>query len=243
MTTNKLNIALIGYGKMGKIIETLALAQGHTIGLRISSSNSADINLDNLQDIDVAIEFSTPDTALTNLRQLAAFSIPTVCGTTGWLSAYEEICDAFNQNKTPFIYASNFSIGVNIFFELNNHLAKMMAQLAQYEVHITESHHTSKKDAPSGTAVTLADQIIKHHPKLENWSDANAPKSNHIPIKSVREGDVKGQHEINYRSAIDNIKIEHEAYSREGFASGALLAAEFIYGKAGVYSMREVLGL
>jgi len=240
MINNKLNIAIIGYGKMGKTIEKVALSRGHSIGLKISGANLDDFNEQNLKGIDVAIEFSTPKVARTNLSFLAQSGIATVCGTTAWLSAYEEITQAFEKQNCPFLYASNFSVGVNVFFALNQYLAKIMDGLEAYDIKITESHHIEKKDAPSGTAVTLAEDIIANIGRKQDWSlDDAGPQT--IDINSIREGDVKGMHQINYKSDIDQIQLKHEAFSREGFALGAVIAAEWIVGKSGIFSMGDVL--
>ena len=243
MQKNKLNIALIGYGKMGKTIEKIATSRGHHISLKITSRNLSDLNAANLKNIDAAIEFTTPEAAADNLLILAQHKIPTACGTTAWLSRYDEVCQAFNSAKSAFLYASNFSIGVNIFFALNKQLAKMMDQLSDYDISMTESHHISKLDAPSGTAVTLAEQIMEEVNRKSNWSKESADSHDYIAIKSIREGDVKGMHEINYTSSIDEIKIKHEAFSRDGFALGSVLAVEWLFGKQGVYGMSDVLEL
>ncbi len=243
MHNYKLKLALIGYGKMGKVIEKLAIERGHDVILRISSKNPTDFNKDRLAEVDVAIEFSTPDHALANLEQLAAWGTRTVCGTTGWLESYASVCAAYTKRNSAFLYASNFSIGVNIFFALNEKLAKLMNGHKNYQVKLHESHHTTKKDAPSGTAVTLAEQIIVNNEAKTSWvlNPESAPEQ--IPITYSREGDVKGMHEISYSSNIDQLVIKHEAFSREGFGLGALHAAEFIAEKKGVYSMKDVLGL
>lgn len=240
METNKLNIALIGYGKMGKIIEKIAVQRGHSIGLKISSSNLSDFNAENLATIDTAIEFSTPVAAAENLKKLAMNNIPTACGTTAWLDAYTAVSKAFTANQTGFLYASNFSLGVNVFFAINKQLGKLMNGLSDYDISITESHHITKKDAPSGTAVTLAEDIIEQVDRKEDWT-MDTPSNKHIPIEAIREKDVKGMHEISYSSSIDSITIKHEAFSREGFALGAVLAAEYIAQNAGIHNMEDVL--
>jgi len=243
MPTNKLQIALIGYGKMGKIIEELAHSRGHEVTLRISSQNQAAFNAKNLADCNVAIEFSTPEVAYGNLKKLAKNKVATVCGTTGWLDHYDEIVQDFKQAEAPLLYASNFSVGVNIFFELNKKLATLMKDQISYSVDITENHHITKKDAPSGTAVTLANQLINTLPDKEVWTLGQEAQPSEIPITAIREGDVKGDHTIKYRSEIDQITISHQAFTREGFALGAILGAEYVYGKNGIVEMREVLGL
>ncbi len=242
MTDNKLNIALIGYGKMGKIIEKVAKDRGHHIALTISSKNREDFIPSSLEKIDVAIEFTTPHSAAANLLFLAKHGIPAVSGTTGWLDKYKEISTAFQNTKTGFLYASNFSIGVNVLFALNKQLAKLMAQHSEYEVSMQEAHHITKKDAPSGTAVTLAGQIMENIERKKSWSISENEVDN-IFIEVIREKDVKGMHEISYSSDIDTITLKHEAHSREGFALGAVLAAEYIRDKKGIYTMSDVLAI
>jgi len=240
MVTNKLNIALIGYGKMGKIIEKVALKRGHTIGLKISSANLDDFNSENLAQIDAAIEFTTPVAAVHNLSKLAAHKVPTACGTTAWLDDYDEVCSSYQDNDTGFLYASNFSLGVNVFFAVNKQLAKLMNGLTDYNISITESHHITKLDAPSGTAVTIAEDIMENMPRKTSWA-LNKTGEDIIPINAIREKDVKGMHQLEYKSEIDAITIKHEAFSREGFALGAVLAAEYIAQKTGIHTMQDVL--
>ncbi len=244
MATNKLNIALIGYGKMGKTIEKVAKERGHHIVAIVNSDGPT--RIEQLPDnIHIAIEFSVPDAAYMNLKALAKKSIPTVCGTTGWLDNYEEISNDYAEAKSSFLYASNFSIGVNLFFAVNQHLAKIMGTQMDYNVSITESHHVTKLDAPSGTAITLAEQVIDNHPVKTTWKREIDPdiNTNSISIKSIREADVKGMHEIIYNSEVDAITIKHEAFTRKGFALGAVLAAEFIANKQGVFQMSDVLNI
>ena len=237
-----LNIALIGYGKMGQIIEKMALERGHKIGLIIKRQNIADLNKGNFYEIDVAIEFTTPESAPDNLRKLASCQTPTICGTTGWLDDYDEISRLFEKNDSAFLYASNFSLGVNLFFALNKHLAKLMNTYTQYQVKISESHHVSKKDAPSGTAVTIAQQLISSLDRKSNWTMTD-PTDEDIKITAYREGDVKGSHTVEYKSDIDEIVIAHHAHSRAGFALGAIIAAEWLADKKGLFHMNDVLGL
>lgn len=242
----KLNLALIGYGKMGKTIESLAEAKSHKIVLRTDSKSTLEQNRQLLKNVDVAIEFTSPDAVVRNLEILAEHGVNTVCGSTGWLDQYERVSRLFREAETGFLYASNFSIGVNIFFSLNRYLAKMMSKLEGYDIGMMEAHHIEKKDAPSGTAVSLAEQIIEHNPRLSHWHlKAKAPSSDNksIEIEAIREADIKGTHQVSYQSPVDSIQIRHEAYSREGFASGSILAAEFLHGKKGIYSMTDVLGL
>lgn len=235
-----LRIALVGYGKMGKTIEKIALERGHNIAHKIG--RNGDLSVVNKSNSDVAIEFSLPEVAHSNLMHLMENKIPTVCGTTGWLSKIEDVNALCLKNKTSFLYASNFSIGVNIFFNLNKTLAKSMSRLAEYGVDMQEIHHTQKLDAPSGTAITLAEQIIHEIPELENWSlDDSNPK--HIHIDAQRTGDVPGTHQVNYTSSIDQISIKHEAFNRQGFALGAVIAAEYAAQNQGILSMNDVLNL
>jgi 4-hydroxy-tetrahydrodipicolinate reductase len=243
MADKKLKIGLIGFGKMGKTIEKLALQKGHDIVLRTSSSNALELNKDHLSSLDVAIEFTSPEIAPKNLELLAKYNVPTVCGSTAWLEHYDRISDLYTQNKTPFLYASNFSIGVNVMFSINKHLAEIMNKLSSYEISMLESHHIEKKDAPSGTAVSLAEQILNRIERKTAWSNQKKSDQNNIEIHSIREHDVKGLHEVKYSSRVDEITLRHEAFSREGFASGALLAAEWIIGKDGIYNFENVLNL
>lgn len=232
-----MNIGLFGYGKMGKMIEQIAQDRGHTIVAKIDADTS-DIDYTAL---DVAIDFSTPDAAFGNITECFKNRVPVISGTTGWLDHYAEALEICKQYQAGFIYASNFSLGVNIFFELNAHLAKMMANLEQYKVSMEEIHHTQKLDAPSGTAITLAEGIIKNS-SYEKW-ELDKSDAMTIPIKSVREGMVPGTHSIRYESSVDQIEIRHEAFNREGFALGAVIAAEWIQGKIGVFTMKDVLNL
>lgn len=240
MTKKSLNIALVGYGKMGKTIEKIALERGHSISHKIGSNDT--LSNINAKNTDVAIEFSKPDAALENLKTLINAKIPSVCGTTGWLDYKSDIEKLSTQNNTAFLYASNFSVGVNVFFELNKTLAKAMASLEEYGVDMQEIHHIQKLDAPSGTAITLAEQIINEIPELSDWSlDNTSPEKIHID--AVREEGVPGTHKINYTSAIDQISIKHTAFSRDGFALGAVLAAEYIHNKKGLFTMANVLNI
>lgn len=230
-----MKIALLGYGKMGKTIEKIATERGHEIVLKIDEHTP---NYDITQ-ADIAIEFSTPDSAFNNIINALRHKIPVVAGTTGWLERYNQAVDICHQNSTAFLYASNFSVGVNLFFELNKILAKMMAKYPEYAVRIEEIHHTRKLDAPSGTAISLAEGIIAQTSKME-WT-MEQPTDNQIPISALRIGDTPGTHTIQYQSVIDDIEIKHTAHNREGFALGAVLAAEWILNKQGVFTMKEVL--
>lgn len=232
-----MKIGLFGYGKMGKMIEQIALDRGHSIVAKIDDP-SQDVDYVSM---DVAIDFSTPEAAFENITKCFKNNVPVISGTTGWLDKYSDAIKICEDNKSAFIYASNFSLGVNIFFELNKQLAKMMAGLAQYNVSMEEIHHTQKLDAPSGTAITLAEGIIENT-AYENWKlDESDNKT--ISIKSIREGMVPGTHSIAYASSVDTIEIKHEAHNREGFALGAVIASEWIQGKTGVFSMKDVLNL
>lgn len=232
-----MKIALLGYGKMGKVIERIALERGHEIVLRKSSSAT----FEGLEKADVAIDFSVPDSAVCNISECFATNIPVVCGTTGWLEHYDEIVDLCNEKNGAFIYGSNFSLGVNIFFELNSYLAKMMANLKEYKVSMEEIHHTQKLDAPSGTAISLAEGIINNS-DYSGWTLEN-PTDNQIQIEAKRIENIPGTHSIFYDSAVDQIEIKHTAHSREGFALGAVIASEWLLGKKGVFTMKDVLNL
>lgn len=232
-----MRIALFGYGKMGKMIERLATERGHEITAKIDLGSDA---ID-FSKIDVAIDFSTPNAAFDNISKCLKNNTPIISGTTGWLNKYQEAVKLCKEEKGAFIYASNFSLGVNIFFELNEQLAKMMNNLSQYKVAMEEIHHTQKLDAPSGTAISLAEGIIANS-NYKNWKlDKEGEKQ--IPITSKRIGDTPGTHVVDYSSSVDSIEIKHTAHSREGFALGAVIAAEWILGKKGVFTMRDVLNL
>lgn len=238
-----MKVALLGYGKMGKTIEKILIDRGHRVVLIIDKDNLADLQTTTLSMADVAIEFTNPESAIGNLTTCFEAGVPVVCGTTGWLleKAYvEKVCKEFNGG---FIYASNFSIGVNIFFEVNKLLAKLIANHPSYDVKITEIHHTAKVDAPSGTAITLAEQVLAQLPHKTKWINDVKASANEIAIESIRTDPAPGTHTVAYTSTIDDIEIKHTAHSREGFALGAVLAAEFLAGKQGVYTMREVLGM
>lgn len=232
-----MNIALFGYGKMGQMLEKIGMARGHHIIAKIDVETT-EIDFSN---IDVAIDFSTPDAAFKNITDCFKNNVPVISGTTGWLSKFDEAKGICKKYDSGFIYASNFSLGVNIFFELNKNLAKMIANLEQYKVSLEEIHHTQKLDAPSGTAITLAEGIIENT-VYSNWKMDKA-EDNEISITSKRIGKVPGTHTINYESSVDAIEIKHTAHNREGFALGAIIAAEWIKGKTGVFSMKDVLNL
>ncbi len=237
-----MKIALIGYGKMGKAIENIAVEKGHTIVLKINSANISDLTEKNLQECDVAIEFTDPKTAVQNIMLCIESGVPVVCGSTGWYEKEEAIKSYCITEDGTLLYAINFSIGVNIFFEINKKLAALMASRPAYNVNIEEIHHTQKKDAPSGTAITLAQQIINERDDKTAWT-LNEQKANEITINSKREDPAPGKHHVLYSSAIDEIEIIHTARSRKGFAEGALAAAEFIASKKGLFTMQDVLNI
>jgi len=233
-----MKIALLGYGKMGQTIERVAIQRGHDVVTRIGRNDS----IDNIQKADVVIEFTSPDSAVGNIKFCADMGLPVVCGTTGWNNELQEITNYINAKKTTLVHASNFSLGVNIFFELNRKLASMMAPYEDYSISMEEIHHTEKKDAPSGTAVTLAQEII-NNTNLTDWHLGVDSESNSLPIDAQRIDDVKGTHSVKYNSIIDDIEIKHTAHSRDGFAIGAVIAAEWIVNRKGIFTMKDVLDL
>jgi len=237
-----MKIALIGYGKMGRAIERAALSRGHEIILKIDMDNQHELNPAKLSGADVAIEFTGPASARSNLLKLADYGVPVICGSTGWLDAYDEVSRTFEEKGLAFVYASNFSIGVNIFFELNKKLATLMVPHPEYRVEMKETHHTQKKDAPSGTAITLAEQVLRENPSLKKWVNHLSPEPGDLSIISERIDPAPGTHQVIYRSPVDDIEITHTAHNREGFAAGAVLAAEYIQGRSGIFSMKDVLG-
>lgn len=236
-----MRIALIGYGKIGKEIEKIALSRGHSINLIIDKNNESDLNSIEKNTIDVAIEFTSPESAVNNIQKCFELNIPIVSGTTGWTNDLDSIVNYCKSNNKTFFYASNYSLGVNIFFKVNRFLAKIMNDYQAYEPHIEETHHTQKLDAPSGTAITLADGLIQSIKRKTNWVKESASDKNELVIKSYREGQVPGNHKVIYESTFDTIRIEHDAKSRQGFALGAVLAAEFIAGKTGYFTMNDLL--
>ena len=235
-----MNIALIGYGKMGKTIEQIALQRGHQIVSIIDINNTADFESEAFRSADVAIEFTTPATALGNYMRCFAANVPVVSGTTGWLEHLDEVKAKCEQEGKTFFYASNFSVGVNIFFALNRYLAKIMNGFPAYDVRMTEVHHIHKLDAPSGTAITLAEGILENVERKERWTLETAEQPTDLPIHAIREGEVPGIHEIIYESEADTISIKHDAKSRAGFALGAVIAAEFTAGKKGFLGMNDL---
>lgn len=233
-----MKIALFGYGKMGKTIEKIAKGRGHEIVAKID----VDTLEYDLVDADVAVDFSIPSAAFSNINECFTNGIPIISGTTGWLDKYEEIVENCHKNNGAFIYASNFSLGVNLFFELNSQLAKMMSPFESYHIQMEEIHHTQKLDAPSGTAISLAQAIIENS-KKDKWSSGVTNKANEIPIISKRIDNNPGTHSVSYISDVDMIEIKHSAKNRDGFALGAVIAAEWIIGKKGVFTMKDVLGI
>jgi len=238
-----MKIALIGYGKMGKAIEEIAIEKGHTIVLRIDLNNIDEFTKANLSQADVAIEFTSPHTAFENVKKCIEYNVPVICGSTGWLDKWNEIETLCHQQNGTILYASNFSIGVNLFFELNTYLAKLMSKYNDYNVSLTEIHHTQKKDAPSGTAITLAEQVLANNSIKKSWVNHQTNNTDELEIISERIDPAPGTHTIKYASAIDDIEITHTAHNRVGFASGAVLAAEFIHNKKGIFTMKDALGL
>ncbi len=232
-----MKIALLGYGKMGQVIERIALERGHEIVLKKNISDT----FSGLENADVAIDFSAPDAAVSNISTCFNTGIPIVSGTTGWLAEYENMVALCNEKKGAFLYGSNFSLGVNIFFELNDYLAKIMSKFNQYEVELEEIHHLQKLDAPSGTAISLAKGIIQNS-SYKNWS-LEKGNPNEIFIDAKRIDNVPGTHTVSYNSEVDLIEIKHVAHNREGFALGAVLAAEFLKEKAGIFTMKDVLNI
>jgi 4-hydroxy-tetrahydrodipicolinate reductase len=238
-----MKIALVGYGKMGKTIERIAVDRGHEVVLRITSSNLDDLNKDHLALADVVIEFTKPESAFDNVCKCLMVGTPVVCGTTGWNEKLEAAYGICLENNTAMLQSSNFSIGVTIFFEINRFLAQMMNHYPHYDVSIEETHHIHKKDAPSGTAITIAERILEQLDRKKTWSISQPFAPNELSILAHRIDEVPGTHLVKYSSAIDDIELTHTAHNRDGFALGALVAAEFLMGKKGVFTMKDVLGL
>lgn len=238
-----MRIALIGYGKMGKAIEEIALQREHEIAIKIDQPNLNEFTKENMAKADVAIEFTSPHTAYDNVKACIEFGIPVVCGSTGWTEKLEEMKNFCADRNGSFIYSSNYSVGVNIFFEVNKKLAALMAPHKEYEVILEETHHTQKKDAPSGTAITLAEQILEQVKRKKRWVNELSDHPEDLEIISQRIDPAPGTHSIKYSSVIDNIEIIHTAHNRQGFATGAVIAAEFLQGKKGFFTMKEVLNL
>ena len=237
-----MKIALIGYGKMGKAIEEIAISRGHQVVLKVSIDNLEDNTVSKIQEADLAIEFTGPDSAYDNVIRCLEAGVPVVSGSTGWLSRMEEVKQYCQEHNGTFLYASNFSVGVNVFFEVNKRLAALMAPHPDYDVRITEIHHTEKRDSPSGTAITLAEQVMEKIKRKKEWVNHISDNLGELEILSERTDPAPGTHTIEYNSSIDTITITHTAHNRKGFATGAVLAAEFIAGKKGIYRMSDVLG-
>ena len=231
-----MKIALVGYGKMGHIIDDIATKRGHEVVARLNETPT----FENLNNPDVVIEFSNPEVAFTNIKVCLEHQIPVICGTTGWLDQKPEIQEIALQNKSAFLYGSNFSLGVNLFFALNEKLAGLMKDFSEYSVQLEEIHHTHKKDAPSGTAISLAEGIIKNDERFDAWKLEETQNKN-LGIFALREDEVPGTHSVFYKSEVDEIEIKHTAYNRNGFALGAVVAAEWIIGKTGNFTMHDVL--
>ena len=238
-----MNLALIGYGKMGKEIEKIAVSRGHQIKLIIDINNPHDLTVENLRKCNVAIEFTIPDSAVKNYNICFEAGIPVVSGTTGWLDKKDEVYNKCNETNGTFFYGSNFSLGVNLFFELNRKLAELMANRTEYNVEITEVHHSQKLDAPSGTAISLAEDILDKLPGKTSWVNDKTPAENELNIKSERRGEVPGIHTIKYESEVDCIEIIHNSKSRKGLAFGAVLAAEYCIGHKGILKMKDLLNI
>jgi len=238
-----MNIALIGYGKMGRSIEEIATQKGHTIIIRIDQDNYGEFTRDNLDGTDVAIEFTNPHSAYENIKKCLEFGVPVVSGSTGWTEKLEEAKKICLNNNGAFIYASNFSIGVNIFFEINKRLSTLMKNLPDYHILLEEIHHTQKKDAPSGTAITLAEEILEQITRKKKWVNTLSNNPEELEIISKRIDPAAGTHSVKYSSTVDEIEIIHTAHNRKGFASGAVLAAEFLYGRKGFFTMKDVLNI
>ncbi|UTW60864.1 4-hydroxy-tetrahydrodipicolinate reductase [bacterium SCSIO 12741] len=237
-----MNIALIGYGKMGREIEAIALDRGHQISLKVTREN-ADFTPGDLAGTDVAIEFSRPEAAVNNIQKCVSAGVPVVVGTTGWYDEFDAVVQQVNDNKGCLFYASNFSLGVNIFFKVNEYLAEIMNRYPEYQVSMEEIHHTQKLDAPSGTAITAAEKILGQIDRKESWKLDESEEDKDLVITAKRLPEVPGTHEVFYSSSIDTLSFKHEAHNRKGFALGSVLAAEFCHGKTGVYNMNNLLGL
>jgi len=238
-----MKIALIGYGKMGKSIEKIATRRGHQIVCIIDENNQQDFDSGQFASADIAIEFTAPDVAEQNIRKCFQHSMPVVCGTTGWTNRLPAIKDEIEKNGNTLFWASNFSLGVNVFFQINKYLAKIMNDFPSYDIFLEEIHHIHKKDAPSGTAITIAEIILQNIERKTSWVKDDAQSSEQIPIFSIREGEVVGTHSVLYKSEMDSIVLTHEMKNREGLALGAVVAAEFSLGKKGLLSMNDLLEL
>lgn len=236
-----MNIALIGYGKMGRQIHEIARNKNHQIVCIVDEDNSEEIDSDAFREADIAFEFTKPESAVQNYLEAFKQNVPVVSGTTGWLQHWDLVSDACRKENGAFFYASNFSLGVNLFFKINRKLAELMSGFPEYQAHIEEIHHTNKLDAPSGTAISLAEQILEFNEKISDWELNPYKKHNNLPVFSIREGKVTGIHSVNYVSEIDKLTIRHEAFGRKGFAMGSIIAAEFLLKKKGVFGMDDLL--
>ena len=237
-----MKIALLGYGKMGREVEKIAVEHKHSIGLIIDNENDWSVKADQLRDCDVAIEFSMPAIAIENIRRCFEAGTPIVVGTTGWYDHFQQVSDLCISSNNTLFYASNFSLGVNIFFDINRRLASLLEAYPIYAPAMVEIHHTQKLDAPSGTAITLANGIIASNSRYKKWTAAD-PEPHEIPVESIREGNVPGTHTVTWSSDIDKISITHEAKNRRGLAIGALMAAEWVYNRKGIFTMMDMLNL
>ncbi len=236
-----MKVAVIGYGKMGREIEKILIDRGHTVPLIIDIDNTADLNKENLAGIDVAIEFTTPHTAYENLKRCVEAKTPVVSGTTGWLEHYDEVANMCKECGSALFYASNYSLGVNLMFRINKKLAQMMSKVEGYEVDIEEIHHIHKLDAPSGTAITIAEGLIDNMESLKGWVNDTTPAAGEVEIRSIREGEVPGTHTVKYESEDDILELRHTIKNRKTLAYGAVIAAEFLAGKEGIYTMDDLL--
>jgi len=236
-----MNIAIIGYGKMGKMVESIAVERGHQIILKIDIDNQDDFTKENLEKAQVAIEFTKPETAFANITRCIEYGVPIVSGSTGWFDRLEEVKSLCTEHNGSMLCTSNFSLGVNLFFEINRQLARLMNRFPDYSVNIEEIHHTQKLDAPSGTAITLAEGVISEISRINKWELVETRHTTSLPIRAIRRENVTGTHHVTYSSEIDDIEIVHTARNRKGFASGAVMAAEYIHDKKGIFSMKDLL--
>jgi 4-hydroxy-tetrahydrodipicolinate reductase len=237
-----MKIALIGYGKMGKAIETIAVERGHSISARISQANQHELD-SALENADCAIEFTKPDSAVANIQKAIASGTPIVVGTTGWNDSLNLVSEVVNNKNGSLLHASNFSVGVNLFFAVNEKLAQLMSTQPSYKATLEEIHHIHKLDEPSGTAISLANQVSTNHPHYSTWHLGTEDQAHSLPIEAKRINETPGTHSVSYSSSIDTISIKHEAHNRTGFATGAVLAAEWLVGKHGIFTMKDVLGI
>jgi 4-hydroxy-tetrahydrodipicolinate reductase len=246
-----MKIALLGYGKMGKAIEQIAIERGHEIVLRITSSNKESLSNGDLKKADVVIEFTNPRSAVSNIQSCFAFDVPVVCGTTGWNDRLKVVKDECNAKQQALLYASNFSIGVNLFFAINNYAAKLFSKQSAYVPSVEEIHHIHKLDSPSGTGITIAEGILNEYKEMSGWKLKQSESENvsesenkeKLSINAIRTGEVPGTHTVFYNSEIDTIELKHTAHNRKGFALGAVVAAEWLHGKKGCFTMQHVLNL